>query len=724
VRSSGIHNFLTSSAPFTPFEKHFLSNGLRFICTPPTSSLPKAQEAYFDDSTRGWLRFDRSITNRVLHEPAGNRPAPYLPKFAVKSARSLAAVDHMEATRRATHSAPDLQLLEGYRRNTFALLHGAAATECQRAFVQQHRRNHSATDTEFLRRLMNDASITIKPADKNLGLALVDTSWYNAELHRMLSDQVTYRLMRRSHLVKGKQEPLTPAILQATLLAELEKLVQAHESCLKRCYPHLADTLLKYLRTAVNTATCKLPGIYLLIKVHKASGLCGRPIVPSTSWLTAPASVVVDHLLQDIVRKANITHLVKDTKSFVVELESTCTTTRDGVFVTADIASLYTNIDTELGLRLVRRFLHEQEVAESQSQLICALLTFVMHNSWLHFRGAIYEQIDGTAMGTACAPVYANIVVYMLEIDLVRDMAAVLHLYRRFLDDVFAYLERSAVAEFTARMNALHPKLRFDFVSHPDEAAFLDLRIHKGRRFADSAVFDLVVHQKKMNLYLYIPFHSFHTDAMKRSFIQTELMRYIRNSSDREDYAQLKRTFFQRLRDRGYPQSFLLPLFASISYADRHYFLYPAASLHEHPLLLTRPPLSACLQRRLARWKLRQPAPGPATADPSDPPVFIIPYSLLSSRLPTRSLLSHHWARLQDAMSKPTPPPIIAYQSGQSLLKLLVYTRDSLFEKTRVAQAQLITPAQSLPSTQRTITDFTVRMHSAAAAHSPLDPLD
>ena len=31
------------------------------------------------------------------------------------------------------------------------------------------------------------------------------------------------------------------------------------------------------------------------------------------------------------------------------------------------------------------------------------------------FKENTYHQIDGTAMGTACAPIYANIVVYMLE---------------------------------------------------------------------------------------------------------------------------------------------------------------------------------------------------------------------------------------------------------------------------------------------------------------------
>ena len=545
--------------------------------------------------------------------------------------------------------------------------------------MQRQSRNFTKADADFIRRLMTDPTITIKPADKNLGMVLVDTVWYNAELSRMLADTVTYKrfrsFMREKQDGRGKTRTLVEfATIQTELLAKLRKLAETHKKTIETWDPKLADAVVKYLTQTATEASTSIPTIYLLIKVHKASGLCGRPIVPATHWLTTPASVLADHLLQEIVRKANITHIVKDTKSFVVELEMLRLPTAGGVFVTADIASLYTNIDTELGLRLVHRFLIDQKVPRLLAEFIMALLTFVMSNSYLQFNGTIFHQIDGTAMGTACAPIYANIVVYMLEKQVIADMASVLHLYRRFLDDVFAYLERSAVAEFMTRMNALHPKLRFDFVTHDSEASFLDLRIHKGRRFTDSLIFDLSVHQKKMNLYLYIPYLSFHTDAAKRSFIQTELMRYIRNSSDRNEYAELKKIFYQRLRDRGYPSSFLLPLFGSIFYADRRFFLWPASTLHLHPDIITRPPLSACLQRRMQRWTALQ-RPSDSAATMQSPPVFVIPYSPLSAVLPTRELLMKAWDLIQDAMGQAIPGPIIAYQSSSSLLKTLVHAR-------------------------------------------------
>ncbi len=696
IRCSGIHNYLSSSLPFSPFEKLFLANGLRFICTPPSTQFPIFQSHYFDDHTRGWPRFQRALLNRLQY--GGGTSHDFLPKFAVKSNRSAEHALSYLREQLLQNNTQGLAMLDRYFYATLDLLQRSATLEHHQQLVRHQRINHSPRDIAFIRRLMTDPSITIKPADKNLGMCLVDTEWYNAELTRMLHDRVTYKPF---NFIDNTGRPCSLKQLQDRIFGELKQIASDGQRTLESWHPQLADQALKFLSHASTSTTCKVPDIYLLIKVHKAAGLSGRPIVPSTHWLTTPASVLVDHLLQEVLRGAGITHIVKDTKSFINELEHTTLPTRNGVFVTADIASLYTNIDTKLGLRLVRQFLQEQQVPRARIDLIMSLLSFVMKNSYLNFRDQIYHQIDGTAMGTACAPTYANIVVYMLEKDLITEFAGRVHLYRRFLDDVFAYLDRDVALEFVTRMNSLHPKLRFEFVRHPTEAAFLDLRIHKGSRFTNSAVFDLSVHQKKMNLYLYIPFRSFHTEAMKRSFIQTELMRYIRNSSDAAEYMQLKHVFYQRLRDRGYPSSFLAPIFNSIFYSDRQLFLWPSATLHEHPLIHTA--RSLCLQKRIRRWEQAHPT---AESAPPTPPVFVIPFSPLSRILSTRRILSRQWGQVRDALSELSLPlPIIAYQSAPSLVKTLVFQRARKLEEAR--RAQFAPPAA--PLRQLTMQSFLPR---------------
>jgi hypothetical protein len=695
VRCSGIHNFL-SQRTFTPTEKLFLSNGLRFICTPPKTHAPSFAQHLLSDPTRGWQRFSRTLFHRLLHQESTAE------KCESASARShiftkfLLPQPPRDTSQREsslrTELSAELTALDQYRRSTHDRLSCFVNNPLIQHAVTMQKVNHSSGDAAFLRSLLGDRSVTIKPADKNLGLVLLDTCWYEAELHRMLSDRNTYAKFANTIMLNGREQKCSEQQLPGKLLQQLQVLAKRYFGVLLQWHPALAEQMNKFLQRRVTSSTATVPQIYLLIKVHKASGLCGRPIVPSTRWVTTPASILADHLLQEIVRETNIPWLVKDTKSLVVDLEQSPIEEKEGIFVTADIASLYTNIDTALGLHLVKEFLAERNVPQDRIELLLALLTFVMQNSYLSFKDCVYHQIDGTAMGTSVAPIYANIVVYMLERPVVREFGKDLRIYRRFLDDVFAFITRERAAEFQSRLNSLTPKLRFEFSSDPHEAAFLDLVIYKGERFAQSSIFDLRVHQKKMNLYLYIPFRSFHTTAAKRAFIQTELMRYIRNSSSIEAYVELKQIFYSRLRDRGYPAVFLQPLFNSIWYCDRPYFLSPAAALPQHPLLAACPPKSECLLRRLQRTQPTQSV---------SPPVLIVPYTPLSRIVPTRSILSQRWELLQTVFAAcPLPRPIIAYQSLPSILALLVHA------KAKRNEAERKKPQKPTATVQRSLLGF------------------
>jgi hypothetical protein len=674
ISPAGIHNFLTHHV-FSPLERLFLSNGLRFIPTPSTSRSSVFAKQYTDDAERGLPRFIRFLLNQLAHQSteAAITTQPYLSKFKITSTHTLDSAWRRSQLRNA--SPNDLFIVEDYEALTKSLLTKTLLRESQPITTAiSKRRNITKDEQLFLQRLMGDQSITIKPADKNLGMVMVDTSWYNNELSTMLKDKITYR---RYEYRSGKQMRSQYSIVDALhslvtiLVPQLESIAKRHSSTLEAWHPLLSSQMLHYLTSGVSKKNAAIPSIYLLIKVHKPKGLCGRPIVPSTHWITTPASKLADHLLQQILHDAHIPWIVKDTKSLVRELESTPMLNKCGVFVTADIASLYTNIDTDLGLRLVEEFLLLQQVPAERRLMIMDLLRFVMKNSYLTFMDLVLHQIDGTAMGTSVAPTYANIVVYMLERKVIAEFGSSIYYYRRFLDDIFVYLGPSVADRFKVSMNALHPKLHFDFVDSISEAAFLDLSISRGQRFMREGLFDLRVHQKKMNLYLYIPYCSFHTDAAKRSFIQTELMRYIRNSSDQESYVSLKALFWSRLRDRGYPRSFLVPIFASIFYADRHLFLVPSSELLNHVLITNCRPRSSCLLRKLEHmYELRRQG---IASKKDAPPVFVIPYSPLSAVVPTRSILTRHWEYLCTAL--PLPRPIIAYQSLPNLVKQLVYTK-------------------------------------------------
>lgn len=319
VRCSGIHNYLPSSVTFSALERQFLANGLRFACTPPSSRHHIYQQHYFNDHARGWPRFDRALSNKLVHG-TNTDDDNYVAKFAVKASHAQLAVwaDMAADTHRSQYAA-EMQLLDRYKEFTRHMLAAHSTSIVGR--LSQQPCNVSRSDLAFVRRLMDDTSITIKPADKNLGMVLVSSEWYNAELARMLADRITYAPFDNrleSRVALGQRAGSLPSTrpmdkLQQRLLQELRQLAANSEHKLRLWNPHLADQVLRYLTAAITAETCALPRIYLLIKVHKAR-LSGRPIVPSTNWITTPASVVVDHLLQEVLQQAAITHLVKDTK--------------------------------------------------------------------------------------------------------------------------------------------------------------------------------------------------------------------------------------------------------------------------------------------------------------------------------------------------------------------------------------------------------------------------
>jgi hypothetical protein len=331
-----------------------------------------------------------------------------------------------------------------------------------------------------------------------------------------------------------------------------------------------------------------------------------RPIVACTKFITTPLSQWIDAVLQPLIRQ--LPNVVKDTKSFINTIESLVIPSHYRercVLFSADISSLYTNIPTDDGIARMTHFLHRPNSVNYLESLyptvhidtvidtIISALSIVLTNNYLTFNGHTYLQKNGAAMGQSCAVVYAVIYVYELEQKLVKHLlhTGALLSYGRFIDDIFAVIVNNKISKpFTAKLNSMHERIKLTCVTSQNEVEFLDLVIFKGKRFRSSGIFDLRVHQKRTNRYLYIPFFSFHTRSCFIAFIHTELVRYIRGSSDFQYYLIMKILFYQRLRARGYPPKFLNEIMNTISYSRRSELLAERAITHnkdEYPLVFT-----------------------------------------------------------------------------------------------------------------------------------------
>jgi len=245
-------------------------------------------------------------------------------------------------------------------------------------------------------------------------------------------------------------------------------------------------------------------------------------------------------------------------------------------------------------------------------------------------------------MGTPCAPSYANIFMYMLERTYIEQFKDLILVYMRLIDDIFMILHPNTDTDkIRSVFNSMHPNIKLDFKFSKQEAEFLDLVIYKGPRFHKTGILDLKVHQKQINTYLYIPFTSYHPIFMKQAFIRTELIRYIRNTSDRNEWYKIRNLFFQRLRVRGYSVKFLQQEFQKVSYDDRAHFLSFKTNKNtkETPL------------------------------------VFKATYDFGFQNIELKTILGLHWELIKnDPILRELFPkrPIVSYRKGKTLQQLLV----------------------------------------------------
>ena len=106
---------------------------------------------------------------------------------------------------------------------------------------------------------------------------------------------------------------------------------------------------------------------------------------------------------------------------------------------TTDATAMYTNINTDHGLKVMEQFLElfkEQLPDGFPLELVMMALRLVMKNNIFEFGEDLIKQLDGTAMGTPAACIYATLYYAFHEISkLLTKYAWHLLFYGRYLDD-------------------------------------------------------------------------------------------------------------------------------------------------------------------------------------------------------------------------------------------------------------------------------------------------
>jgi hypothetical protein len=413
--------------------------------------------------------------------------------------------------------------------------------------------NINKRDIQQYNKLLNNEDTLVILADKNLGYAVVTKLWYLERCFDHLNSPSYTKVTEEYH--KGVNNK--PTI--NSLVDSLTDLIMEYEG-------QLASDEIKWILQKPKDEWQPMK-FYITAKVHK-NPIKGRPIVPSMTWMTFHLSEWLANQLNPLL--INTEWVLKDSYDLLTALKTINNTELPKTLrvASADVDALYPNMDVNTGLKLVNDFIEDLNWENRQKrEFLIKAMQFVLTKGYITFKGEIYQQTNGAAMGSPFIPPFANIYMYQLEKNTVykyKELGLLL-LYKRFIDDVFIITKDSNISELQNELNSLHPAIKLTWTNAAKYCNFLDLivSVKNGKLYTN-------VYQKQLNTYAYLPFHSYHTIAQKRGFIKGEAIRYARICTKEADFKIMVKLFTLRLQRRGYPLSFIQKSLGKVQHNDRH----------------------------------------------------------------------------------------------------------------------------------------------------------
>ena len=420
--------------------------------------------------------------------------------------------------------------------------------------------NLSADQRKALTNLKADKTIVIKPSDKSGGIVVMDRTLYEGKCLEHLTNGSFYEE------VPEDPNPVYRHVLDSTLDSlKDDRLISEMEF----------DTMKKGIRS---------PCFYALPKIHKSFENFPeiRPICSGSDGVTVKLSEFVDSFLGYAARKTS--SYVKDTTDFVNKIRNVkLPSDSNQVFVaTMDVSSLYTNIDHSEGIAACKRYLDQRSNKRFPTSKLCSLVQFILKSNTMQFLGKFYHQIKGTAMGTPMAVNYANLFMASFETDLLNDFVSE-HgskpfLWLRYIDDVFfvwvgseesLHVFVNFVKQYASN-KGMKSDIQFTSMHSNKSVQFLDTVV---KIEGDSLVTDLF--SKPTASHDYLHRSSYHPQHLLNALPKSQFIRIRRICSHLKDFKRHAKMFVEFFKKRGYRESELHKLVASVEGQSQESFLAP-----------------------------------------------------------------------------------------------------------------------------------------------------
>ena len=326
-----------------------------------------------------------------------------------------------------------------------------------------------------------------------------------------------------------------------------------------------------------NPDTVRTQLIYFLRKIHKTPhGL--RPIVSGTNGPTETISAFLDNILTPYVMQCKF---VAKNSTEIINLIETTPLPTNCMLGTLDVKSLYLTIPQEQGIEWVlTRIYTSPSPPKFPKEFLYQLLKFILSHNIFKFGDHSYQQCSGIAMGTRCAPNFANIYMAVLEESFFQRRKTLGMprpvFYKRYIDDILIIWNYTLPQweQFVASLDSYHEAIKFTNETSDLKVNFLDITIYKGPRFAENNILDIAPYSKPCHQYNYLHFNSCHPRHIFHGIIIGEAKRFLRNSSNLDTYNKAIVELVEHFHKRGYPLKFIKKHLKNITFSTRANLLH------------------------------------------------------------------------------------------------------------------------------------------------------
>jgi hypothetical protein len=407
--------------------------------------------------------------------------------------------------------------------------------------------NLTPIQRSLLRKFRNDLKFIVIPADKNLGLCIIEREEY---VRRVFTDHLldpsTYLQLTEEQAISEMKQVATAAkaFVKQFTKAPTDMISYEDATFLLRSF-EVEDPFSYFYGTA---------------KVHKDPWKL-RPIVSYSGSLLHGLGRWLNKQLQPYVKE--LPSYLSSSLTLKAELAQIQIQPGERISMfTCDAKSMYTNISTDHALLQIGAYLRKHPQCSNASAIMQAL-SLLMRNNIFRFGDTYWKQLTGTAMGAPPACDYAELYFGIHELAII-SLYPNLRFYRRYIDDGFGFWHHDSLPTVDYGKWLIfqehfcsYGSLTWDFSDRASSINFLDLQI----TIPASGPIRTTIYEKPLNLYQYLPPNSAHSPSVIKGFISGLLSRIFRLTSTHNDQVLAVQKLFDRLQARGYAQHFLIPIF-------------------------------------------------------------------------------------------------------------------------------------------------------------------